>query len=148
MRRMRHISFLLLMTVIAVFAVTKWVGFRASSTPFSCIREGKITFCSSKEAATFLTIPIHPSEYLGEAVADLVLKNRMERQPIVALVQSQEGQEYAILISKEGELSVSSVKELIKNSLISFDDGKGRGVAMNMPNSSSPAESVYFRVYR
>lgn len=115
---------------------------------FKCIHEGQVSYCTSKESSLFHTIPVSTelqfgkvialqAEHIGDIIADLVLKAKV---PIVALVQDKEQEEYVVLIDQAGELSVSSVNSLLKDTSAVLD-GKLK------VQTASQEEAVYFKMW-
>ena len=53
--------------------------------------------------------------YISDVIADLVERNRIQKAPLLGFVQDAQGKEYIVLINGDGELTVSSVDWLLKN---------------------------------
>lgn len=121
-----------------------------------CIHDGQVSFCTSEDGTAFRTISlskdetmlpfqdvmVFQAEHIGDAAYNLALKNQTERKSVFAVVRDGQGEEYVVLSRETGELSVSSVRSLLKSSLVSFDGGlNGYGIEVNMPRP------VYIKIW-
>lgn len=104
------------------------------SSDFVCSRNGEVRFTAGNQSYVLSlseTTLVHPFDfegehwgavavkavYIGDAIADLLEKNRIHKEPLVGFIQDAQNKEYIVLISKKGELAVSSVAWLLQNAL-------------------------------
>lgn len=78
--------------------------------------------------------------YISDVIADLVERNRTQKEPLLGLIQDAQDKEYVVLISRDGELTVSSVAWLLKNTSAPFD----QAIVVKASNECIP---FYFKTW-
>lgn len=91
------------------------------------------------------------SKDVGETAAELSLNHRKEDARLLALIEDESREEYLLMIGREGDVAMSSIESLVKNALVTFNNGwQGYGIQGKLPREikgEDECESVFIKIH-